>query len=177
MTKFTIELEDTYNVTMRNGASITVETSKLLAKADVASFVVEYGIGQVHRDSASGATKAAEAEGSKGVQAEAQAMMEAKYAALCEGVMTRRGDGTGVDPRVAVQRSVTRQAMKAALGSKSPEWAKFTGLSDADQLAKLDENYAANEAILADAVDKELARRADAQKAKAKLAKAATFAI
>jgi hypothetical protein len=160
-------------VAMRNGASVAVATADISA---LGAELLTYGIGQKLRDAASAASTVAK-ETNEEVQAVAQGMLDAAYKALTSGEWSHRGDGSGVDPRTVVARSVTRQAMKAALGSKSPEWAKFTGLSDADQLAKLDENYAANEAILADAVDKELARRADAQKAKAKLAKAATFAI
>jgi hypothetical protein len=139
--------------------------------------LLEYGIGQKVRDSASGAAKAAEAEGSKGVESEALAMMTACVESLYSGEWSTRGEGAGVDERTRVARSITRTAMKAALGKDSPEWKKFTGLSDADQLAKLDENFAANTELLSEAVDTELKRRADANKAKAKLAKSASFNI
>jgi hypothetical protein len=165
--KVTLELDDRYTVTMRNGASVELDTAKL---EPVLVNLLEYGIGQKVRDSASAATKAAEAEGSKGVQAEAQAMMEACVAGLMRGEWSHRGDGTGVDPRVAIARSIVRRAIKEKLGSKSPDWAKFTGLGDKEQLAKLDETYAANATLFDPLVDAEIARRAEASKAKSKAA-------
>lgn len=174
MTKLSIELPESLTVAMRNGASVTVETAKL---SGVASELFAYGVGQKIRDAASTASKAAEAEGSKGVQAEAQAMMETAVAALIAGEWSQRGEGGGVDPRTAIARSIVRKAMKEKLGKNSPEWAKFTGLSDADQLAKLDENYAANADVFDPAIDAEIKRRADANKAKQKLASAASFNI
>ena len=85
--------------------------------------------------------------------------------------------GGGVDERTRVGRIVVRNAVKAKFGSKSPDWAKFTGLDDAAQVAKLDEWLAANEATFAPAIDAELARRAEAAKAKTGLAKKVTFTI
>ncbi len=174
MTKFTIELENEYNVTMRNGASVAVKTADVQA---VLANLCEYGIGQKLRDSASAATKAAEAEGSGGVQAEAQAMMEACLASLVAGEWSHRGTGEGVDPRVAIARSIVRRAMKEKLGSKSPAWAKFTGLSDKDQLAKIDETFASNADLFNPLVDAEVARRTNANKEKAKAAKALEISI
>lgn len=175
MAKFTIELPDSFPVVMRNGATVTVETSKL--PLHIVEFDTLYGIGQVLRDSASGATKAAEAEGSSGVMAEAQAMMDAKLAAQYNGEVSTRGSGTGTDPRVLIARSIVRKAIKLSVGAKSPAWATFTGLSDADQLAKLDANYDSNRAVFDPAIDAEIKRRADESKAKAKLANAATFEL
>jgi hypothetical protein len=175
MLKLNIELPETYVVSMRNGASVEVDIAKLFAQ--VGAEVALYGVGQVLRDSASGASKAAEAEGSKGVQAEAQAMMDAKLANLLEGNWTMRGEGGGVDPRTSIARSIVRKAIKEKFGSKSPEWAKFTGLSDADQLAKLDETYAANAEMFDPAIDAEIKRRADANKSKAKLASGLSISI
>lgn len=169
MTKLTIELPETLTVAMRNGASVTVETAKI---AGVAAELFAYGVGQKIRDAASGATKAAEAEGSKGVQAEAQVMMETALAALVAGEWSMRGEGSGVDPRVAIQRTIVRRAIKEKVGSKSEAWAKFTGLSDRDQAAKLDETYEANAELFAPLVDAEIKRRADANKAKSKAASA-----
>jgi len=175
MAKFTFELPESYVVSMRNGASVNVDTAKLVEA--VGAEVFGYGVGQVLRDSASGASKAAEAEGSPGVQAEAQAMMDNKLAGLLAGNWTVRGEGGTTDPRVLVARSVTRSAMKNVFGKDSSEWAAFTGLSDADQLAKLDEQFAANESALSPAVDAELARRKAAKAAKANIAKAVTFKL
>src|SRR3569832_1701650 len=73
MATFTIELPESHTVTMRKGASVTVETGKIAA---LLPELLGYGIGQKLRDSASAASKAAEAEGAQGGQAEAQAMMD-----------------------------------------------------------------------------------------------------
>ena len=171
MTTFTIELPDTFTVAMRNGASVDVETSKLVG---LGAELLGYGIGQKVRDSASAASTRAAENGTE-VSVEALAMMNNALAALYEGQWSHRGDGTGVDPRTSVARSIVRKAIKERVGSKSPDWAKFTGLSDKDQLAKLDEIYEANKAIFDPAVDAEMKRRADAAKAKSKVASAMEF--
>jgi hypothetical protein len=174
MTKVTIELPDTITVAMRNGASVDVSV------ADVSGLAAElfvYGVNQKIRDAASGATKAAEAEGSKGVQAEAQAMMETALSSLKAGEWSHRGDGAGTDPRTLVARSIVRRAVKEKFGSKSADWAKFTGLSDKEQLAKLDETYANNAAMFDPLIDAEIKRRADANKAKSVAAKSLEISL
>ena len=170
MAKFSIELPDTITVTMRNGASVTINS------ADVAALGTElflYGVGQKVRDSASAASTRAKETGTD-VQVEAQAMMDAAVKSLVAGEWSHRGEGSGVDPRTAVARSIVRKAIKEKVGSKSPDWAKFTGLSDADQLAKLDETYEANKEVFDPAIDAEIKRRSDAAKAKSKLASGMT---
>lgn len=168
MTKLTIEMPDTMTVAMRNGASVTVNTSDL---SKVASELFAYGVGQKIRDAASGASKVAE-ETKEELSGVAQGMMETAMAALVAGEWSHRGEGTGTDPRTLVARSIVRKAIKEKVGSKSPEWAKFTGLADKDQLAKLDETYAANAELFDPLVDAEIKRRADAAKAKQSAAKA-----
>jgi hypothetical protein len=176
MAKFSIVLPDSFTVAMRNGASVTVDTAALVEAVGPELFA--YGVGQKLRDGASGAAKAAEAEGSKGVQAEAQAMLDSTKAALLAGEWSQRGEGgASVDPRLATQRSVTRAAMKNVWGKDSAEWAEFTGLSDADQIAKLDENYADNESVLSGPVADKLAEKAAAKAAKKAIAKAVTFKL
>jgi hypothetical protein len=172
MTKFAIELADELTVSMRNGASVAIDTAKL---SGVVTELLIYGIGQKVRDSASGATKAAEAEGSQGVEAEALAMMTTCVESLYAGEWSHRGEGAGVDPRTAIARSIVRKAIKEKVGSKSPEWAKFTGMADKDQLAKLDETYESNRELFDPLVDAEQKRRADAAKAKTKAASALSF--
>jgi len=90
---------------------------------------------------------------------EAQALWAKKRDALIAGTIGVRTGGAGVDEATAVARIIVRQYAKAKLGAKSKEWAKFTGLSDADQNAKLDEWHKANEAAFADAIKAELKRR------------------
>ena len=168
MGKFTIELPDSHVVAMRNGASVTVETAKV---ADLLANLLAYGIGQKVRDSASAASTVAK-ETATEVQAVAQGMMDSALASLYAGEWSHRGEGSTTDPRTAIARSIVRRALKEKFGSKSPEWARFTGLSDADQLAKLDETFTANAELFEPLVDAEVKRRADANKAKAKAASA-----
>jgi hypothetical protein len=171
MTKLTIELPDTLTVAMRNGASVTINTADL---ANLGAELFAYGVGQKVRDSASAASTVAK-ETSTEVQVVAQGMMDSAVKALLAGEWSHRGEGATVDPRVAIGRSIVRRAIKEKFGSKSPDWAKFTGLSDADQLAKLDETFAANAEMFEPLVDAEVERRANANKAKAKAAKALTI--
>ena len=168
MTKFTIELPDHMTVAMRNGASVDVATADISA---LGAELLTYGIGQKLRDAASAASTVAK-ETATDVQVVAQGMLDAAYKALTSGEWSHRGEGSGVDPRTAIARSIVRKAIKEKFGAKSPEWAKFTGLSDKDQLAKLDESYEANREVFDPAIDAEVKRRADASKAKAKLANA-----
>lgn len=166
--KMNIELPDTITVAMRNGASVEIET-KAIATLGAELFL--YGVGQKVRDAASAASTVAK-ETNGDVQVIAQGMMDTAVAALVAGTWSHRGDGTGVDERTRVARSVVRSAIKAKVGSKSEAWAKFTGLSDADQLAKLDETYAAQPDVFDEAIEAEMAERARKAKAKAKLGKA-----
>lgn len=173
MTKLIINLEDTFTVAMRNGASVSVETSKL---EGLAAELFLYGVGQKLRDSASAASKVA-ADTGEDVTKVAQGMMDTALAAIVAGEWSHRGDGTGADPRTLIARSIVRKAIKEKVGSKSPEWAKFTGLSDKEQLAKLDETYAANAALFDPLIEAEQKRRADAAKAKTKAASALSFEL
>lgn len=166
MTTLTIELPDTMVVAMRNGASVNVNVADVSA---LGAELLSYGIGQKLRDAASAASTVAKDTNAE-VQLVAQGMLDAAYKSLTSGEWSHRGDGSGVDPRTAIARSIVRKAIKEKVGSKSPEWAKFTGLSDSDQLAKLDETYAANAEVFDPAIDAEIKRRADANKAKQKLA-------
>lgn len=171
--KLTIELPATVTVGMRNGASVEVKTADLAA---LGTELFIYGVGQKLRDAASGASKVA-SETETELQVVAQGMLDSALASLVAGEWSHRGDGQGTDPRTLVARSIVRKAIKEKVGSKSPAWAKFTGLSDADQLAKLDETYAANEELFAPLVDAEIKRRADAQKAKQSAAKALDISL
>ncbi len=174
MTKLSFEVADTLVISMRNGASVEVKSADI---AGLASELLAYGIGQKLRDSASAATTVAK-ETNTDVQVVAQGMLDKALASLVAGEWSHRGEGgAGVDPRTAVARSIVRKAIKEKVGSKSPEWAKFTGLSDADQLAKLDETYAANAELFDPLVDAEIKRRADAQKSKSKAAASLTIEL
>lgn len=95
---------------------------------------------------------------------EAKASWEKKLAAIVEGTLGQRAS-SGVSVETSVARQITRAALKAMWGAKSPKWAEFTGLADDVQAAKLDEVFEKNEAKLAPQVKTELKRRADAKKA------------
>lgn len=139
-------------------ADAVCDVAKL--SSDIVGKLAMHGLQQKIADAAAGAKSADEAS----------AAMNKAIDALVAGAWSSRGTGEGVDEETRVARSVVRSAVKAKFGSKSPDWAKFTGLSDADQNAKLDEWFEANADAFAPAVASELERRKAAAKAKAKLA-------
>jgi hypothetical protein len=108
---------------------------------------------------------------------EALGSFNGKLDKLLNGTIGTRGTGDGADERTRVARSVVMQAAKAKFGSKSPEWATFTGLDDAAQAAKLDAWYDANKATFDPAIDEEMARRAARREAKNALAGSVAFAM
>lgn len=101
---------------------------------------------------------------------EALGAFNGKLDKLLNGTIGTRGTGDGADERTRVARSVVQAAAKAKFGAKSPEWATFTGLDDAERNAKLDAWYEANKAAFDPAIDEEMARRAAKREAKAGLA-------
>lgn len=165
-----IELPATYAVAKGDRAKtfsveVTCDVGKL--SPEIIAELAMHGLHQKIADAASQAKNADEAE----------AAMQKAVDALLAGEWTRRGSGGGVTEEVAVARSVTRAMVKAKFGAKSAEWATFTGLSDADQNAKLDEWFAANEAALAPERDAEIARRRAKAEAKRKAANAVEFKL
>lgn len=91
---------------------------------------------------------------------EALGAFNGKLDKLLNGTIGTRAAGDGADERTRVARSVAMAAAKAKFGSKSPEWATFTGLDDDAKNAKLDGWYAANAVAFDPAIDEEMARRA-----------------
>lgn len=163
MAKFEIETPDAWTVTKgwrgeETKVDATIDVGKL--SAEIVAKLAMHGLQQKIADAAAGAKTVDEADAS----------MNKAIEALLAGDWSSRGSGEGVSEETRVARSVVRQAVKAKFGAKSPEWAKFTGLSDADQNAKLDEWFAGNADAFAPAVEKEMERRKAAAKAKAKLA-------
>lgn len=110
-------------------------------------------------------------------QAEAEGAFGTKLDKLLTGTIGTRGGGDGVDERTRVARSVTMAAAKARFGAKSPEWATFTGLSDAEQAEKLDAWFTAFESALSPEVDAEMERRAAKRAAKQGLAGKVEFTL
>jgi hypothetical protein len=106
---------------------------------------------------------------------EALGAFNQKLDKLLNGTIGTRGSGDGADERTRVARAIVRGAVKAKFGGKSPEWARFTGLTDDEQAAKLDAWFTANEATFAPAVDEKLAELAAARAKRSELAKDVTF--
>lgn len=180
----TIETNETFTATSR-GVSVDIDVTKL--SATIAANLFAYGLTQKLADAASGAVKDA-AEGAKvnvedkaamkewsmseagrmAIAESTKTMMSKAADALVAGEWSTRGEGSGVSTEVRVARSLMRGMMKAKADSKA--WAAFTGLSDADQNAKIDANIAANADAMAVKVATEIKRLDALRAAKAKIA-------
>lgn len=158
-----IELPETVSVASR-GVSVEVETGKL--SPEIIAELVQHGLTQKVADAASAAKSVAEEAGEE-VEAVTESLMTKARDGLYAGEWSRRSGG-GVDEETRIARMVTRRLVKIKFGSKSEEWATFTGLETAEQNAKLDEWFAANEKALAPERDAEIARRKEAAEAKRK---------
>lgn len=146
-------------------AEFVADVTKL--PVDIVAELAMHGLHQKLADSAAGAES----------MDEATSAMGKVFDQLVAGEWTRRGTGGGVSEEQTVARMVTRRLVKAKFGSKSPEWATFTGLDAGEQNAKLDEWFASNEAALAPERDAELAARRDAAKRKRDAAKKVEFSL
>ena len=109
--------------------------------------------------------------------AEAVGAFNTKLDKLLTGTIGTRGSGDGADELTRVRRSVVRGAVKAKWGSKSENWATFTGLDDAEQNAKLDAWHDANADAFAEAVATEMAERAAKRERKTGLAGTVAFEL
>jgi len=167
-----IELPETIAITSR-GVEVSLDLSKL--SPDIVARLVIHGATQKVADAASGAAKLVSDEVT--IEQATESLMTKARDALVAGEWSQRSGGGGVDEETRIARIVVRNAIKAKFGSKSPEWAKFTGLSDAEQIAKLDEIRAANADAFQPAIEAELERRRKAAAEKAKLAKGLDIAI
>jgi hypothetical protein len=167
MHTITISVPESFVVTSR-GVDCTIDVTKL--SAEIAGNLFEHGLTQKVADAASNA-KAIADENNSSVEEVTATLMGKAADSLLAGEWTRRNAGAGVSEETRVQRSVMKAAMKAQLGGKSPEWKAFEGLSDDEQNAKLDANFADNEKVLAPIVAEKIAALAAARETKAKLAK------
>lgn len=152
MTKHTITLDGSFAIAKgpRNGdwrAEVTVDLAKL--PEGILVDLLCHGLKQKVADAASGATTADEADGA----------MSKALAAIMAGEWSSRVAGSGVSEETRVQRQIARVAFKAKVDKAA--WATFTGLSDADQVAKLDAIYAKNASKLEGAVKAKLAALAE----------------
>lgn len=161
-----IELPAAITITSR-GQSVTLDMTKLTP--EIVARLAVHGATQKVSDAASNATKVAADSGAL-VDDVTVSLMSKAVDALLKGEWAQRTGGDGVDERTRVARQVTQATVKAKLGATSPEWKAFTGLSDAEQVAKLDEWFADNAEVLTNAVDAEIAERAAKRERKAGLA-------
>lgn len=145
--------------------SVSIDVTKL--SPDIIARLATHGLHQKLADAASQSKTADEA---------LAAMNKAADSLLAGEWATRRG-GEGVDEFTRIARLVVRRAIKAKLGGASPEWKAFTGLADDEQAAKLDANFAKNEAVFRPEVEAEIARRAAEAKARTGLAAKVAFDI
>ena len=168
--QYKINLDGTHTVTKgpRGGAwkaSVAIDLTAL--SAEIVARLAVHGLQQKVADAASGAE----------TLDEANAAMQKAVDAILAGEWSSRGSGEGVDEFTRIARQLVRSAMKDQFGAKSPEWAAFTGLSDAEQNAKLDANFAANESEIRPLVEERIESiRADRER-KAAAAKKVKFAL
>jgi len=168
-----IELPKTYDVTSRE-QTVVVELAKL--SPEIVHELVLHGLTQKIADAASGAKKIAE-ETKESVEKVTMALMQKALDGLYAGEWMRKREGGAADERTLIARSIARRIAKAKFGAKSPEWAKFTGLEPAAQIAKLDEWVAKLGDAIAKDIDAEIARREEMAKAKKSLATRVNFEL
>lgn len=146
-------------------AEVSVDVAKL--SPEIVAELAMHGLHQKIADAASAAKS----------EDEALASMQKAMDALLAGEWTRRTGGGGVDERTRVARSIVRKAFKDNNPAGSDARETFMALDDADQNAKLDEWFAANEDAFGPAVDAELAARKAERERRTKLAKVTDFGI
>lgn len=166
-----IDLPETHTATKGprdkswEAVSVTVDVTKLAP--EIIARLAVHGLQQKLADAASQSKTADEAIGA----------MQKAADALLAGEWASRVAGSGVDDFTRIARLIVRRAIKAKLGAKSPEWAAFTGLPDAEQAEKLDANFAKNEAVFRPEVEAEIERRKAEAKARSGLATKVAFDI
>jgi hypothetical protein len=108
---------------------------------------------------------------------ECKGAFEGKRDKIIEGTIGMRTGGAGVDEFTTVARMIVRKAFKDNNPAKSDAREAFMALDAADQNAKLDEWFAANEKAFRPVVEEEVAKRKAERENRAKLAKATSFNI
>jgi hypothetical protein len=140
-------------------ATVDVDEDAIFAHEGMERKLALHGLTQKVADAASGAK----------TEDEAIAAMQKAVDSLTRGEWSSRVAGDGATEETLVARSIMRGLVKAKYGSKSAEWATFTGLEPAEQNAKLDAMAEKNAKAIADKVGEEIARRKAARADKAKL--------
>lgn len=128
--------------------------------AHVQEKIIAYGCQRIFNDMVGGAERFPTVE-------KKVAHVKEKIEAFLNGDVGR-GSGTGVSSETAIGRQLVRAALKAKHGAKSETWAKFTGLSDDEQAAKLDAVLEKNKEAFAAEIAAEMKRRAEAAAKRAK---------
>lgn len=149
-----------YTTTIAKTETLPVDWEKLPMQAK--EKIIAYGVQRIFNDMVGGAERFPTVE--KKV-AHVKEQIERFY----KGEIGRASGG-GVSTEVSIGRSLVRAALKLKYGAKSETWAKFTGLGDEEQNAKLDEVFEKNREAFAEEVKKEMKRRADAAAKRAKQA-------
>lgn len=146
-------------------SELEIDVSKL--SPEIVARLAIHGLHQKIADAASAAK----------TQEDADAAMGKAMDALLAGEWAQRSGGGGVDEFTRVARMIVRKAFKDANGPDSKERKAFLDLDSADQDAKLDEWFAANEATFRPVVEAEVASRKAERERRAKLAKATEFSL
>lgn len=154
-----------YVTTIAKSHSIEVDWAKLPEAAQ--QKIIAYGVQRIFNDMVGGSERFPTIE-------DKVKHVEAQIARFYAGDISR-AHSAAVPTETAIARQLVRAALKAQLGAKSPQWAKFTGLDDDAQAAKLDEVFEKNKAKFEPEVQAELKRREAAAKAKGKLAEKLEF--
>lgn len=170
----TIELPKGDFIVTSRGVEQAIPLAKL--SPEILTECLLHGLTQKVADAASQAKAQAE-EAGVDIETQTGAMMAKAVDALLAGEWSRRASGGGVGEEQRIARIVTRRLVKDKFGSKSEQWATFTGLDTAAQNEKLDEWFAANESVLAPERDAEMERRREAAKAKKAAKSAVDFSL
>ncbi len=149
-----------YTTTIAKTETLNVPFEKF--PAHVQEKIIAYGCQRIFNDMVGGNERFATVE-------QKVAHVKEKIAAFLAGDVGRAA-ASGVSTEVAIARQEARRLVKAKLGAKSPEWAAFTGLEDAEQEAKLDAVVEKNKEHFDKFVAAEMKARAEAAAKRAKAA-------
>lgn len=122
--------------------------------------IIAYGCQRIFNDMVGGAERFPTVE-------KKVAHVKEKIAAFLKGDVGRAA-ASGVSTEQSIARQEARRLVKAKYGAKSPEWAAFTGLEEAEQAAKLDELVEKNRAHFDKFVAAEMKARREAAEKRAK---------
>lgn len=140
----------TYTTTIAKQVSREIDWTKLPANAQ--DKIIAYGVQRIFNDMIGGNERFPTLK-------DKVAHVDAQIARFMAGDIGRMRTES-VPTETAIARQLVRKALKDQLGAKSEKWSTFTGLSDDDQVAKLDAIYEKNTAKFEPAVKEEMKLRA-----------------